>query len=71
MGIDIFTDKCGHSKKADTTEVSLVDEIVGPAGISDEDCRGNTNGPPSGSSRKSSLSPSTLMRRLNEAAETV
>lgn len=48
-----------------------MDEIVGPAGLSDGDCGGITNGPPNGSLRKSSLSPSTLMRRLNEAAETV
>ncbi len=58
-------------ERANTTEVSLVDETVGPAGLSDGDCGGITNGPPNGSPRKSSLSPSTLMRRLNEAAETV
>lgn len=45
--------------------------MVGPAGLSDDDCGGITNGPPNGSPRNSSLSPSTLMRRLNEAAETV
>lgn len=48
-----------------------MDEIVGPAGLSGNDCGGITNGPPNGSLRKCSLSPSTLMRRLNEAAETV
>lgn len=59
-------------ERADVTEVSLVDENVGPAGLSDDDCGGITNGPPNGSPRKkNSLSPSALMRRLNEAAETV
>lgn len=58
-------------ERADLTEVRLVDEIVGPAGLSGNDCGGITNGPPNGSQRKCSLSPSTLMRWLNEAAETV
>lgn len=58
-------------ERADTTALSLVDEIMRPAGLSDGDCGGITNGPPNGSQRKSSLSPSALMRRLNEAAETV
>lgn len=71
MEIEIVIDKCGYSEKADRTEVSLVDETMGPAGLSDGDCGFNTNGPPNGSPRKGSLSPSTLMRRLNEAAETI
>lgn len=57
--------------RSDITEVSLVDEIVAPAGLSDGDCGCITNGPPYGSPRKSSLAQSALMRRLNEATETV
>lgn len=55
----------------DITEGNLADEIVRPAGLSDGDCGGITNSPANGSLRKSSLSPSTLMRWLNEAAESV
>lgn len=48
-----------------------MDVTVGPAGLSDGDCGFNTNSIPDGSLKKSSLSPSTLMRWLNEAAETI
>lgn len=41
------------------------------AGLSDSDCGLHTNGPPNASQRKSSFSPSTLMRRMNDAAETI
>lgn len=58
-------------ERADITEVRLENEMVRPAGLSDGDCGGITNSPPNGSLRKSSLSPSTLMRRLNEAAKTL
>lgn len=48
-----------------------MEETVGPVGLSDDDCGGNANVPPNGYPRKSSLSLSTIMRRLNEAAETI
>lgn len=66
--IEVWT----QCERADVTVVSLADEIAGPAGLSDGDCGGITNGPPHGfPGKKSRLSQSTLMRRLNEAAETV